>query len=269
MPLLTLKDGTRLYYEVHGKGPVVAFAHGLGGNHMSWWQQVPMLARHFTCIAFAHRGFAPSHDPTGMPDPARYADDLEALLGHLAVEEVRLVGQSMGGWTALDFALRYPDRVKALVMSATIGTADPARLPGTKAQERSRWEDWARGEQARLREAGLYPATGERMAREQPQLHHLYQQIGRLAADFDREAMRKRLWERRAVQSEALAALTFPVLCLAGLEDVVINPALVKALAGALPVGCFEPFPETGHSPYFERAARFNTLLLEFLSASK
>jgi 3-oxoadipate enol-lactonase len=265
MPLLTLKDGAHVYYEVHGNGPAVVLAHGLGGNHMSWWQQVPVLASRFTCVAFAHRGFAPSQDPSGLPDPARYADDLEALLDHLKLDEVRLVGQSMGGWTSLEFALRHPGRVRALVMSATIGTADPAQLPGTTAQERARWEEWSRAEHQALAAAGLYPATGARMAKEQPQLHHLYQQIGRLAAGFDREAVRKRLWAGRTVRPESLSVLTFPVLCLAGLEDVVINPALVKALAGALPRARFEAFPETGHSPYFERAQRFNSLLLEFL----
>lgn len=268
MPLLALKDGARLYYEVHGKGPAVVFAHGLGGNHMSWWQQVPALEAHYTCVTFAHRGFAPSQDPAGVPDPARYAGDLEALLDHLKLDEIRFVGQSMGGWTGLGFALRHPRRVRAMVLSATIGTADPARLPGVGAAARERWDEWSRGEHARLAAAGLSPATGERMAREQPQLYHLYQLIGGLAAAFDREAVRTRLWAARTVPSEALAALDFPALCLGGTEDVVINPALVRALASALPKGRFESFPETGHSPYFERAARFNTLILDFLSAS-
>ncbi len=269
MSLLTLKDGARLYYEVHGKGPAVVFAHGLGGNHMSWWQQVPALMPHYTCVAFAHRGFAPSQDPAGMPDPARYADDLEALLDHLKLDEIRFVGQSMGGWTGLGFALRHPKRVRAMVLSATIGTANPELLPGTTARERAQWEEWARGEHARLAAAGVAPATGDRMAREQPQLYHLYQLIGRLAANFDREAVRKRLWASRVVPPEALATLDFPVLCLGGAEDVVINPALVCALAGALPKGRYESFPETGHSLYFQRAEHFNSLLLQFLSASK
>jgi len=49
-----------LYYEVTGSGPALLFAHGLGGNHLSWWQQVAHFAPHYTCVAFAHRGFAPS-----------------------------------------------------------------------------------------------------------------------------------------------------------------------------------------------------------------
>ena len=63
----------RLYYEAEGAGPVLVFAHGLGGNHMSWWQQVPHFRDRYTCVTFSHRGFAPSSAPPGGPDPAEYA----------------------------------------------------------------------------------------------------------------------------------------------------------------------------------------------------
>ena len=43
-------DGFDLYYEVHGKGPPVVFAHGAGGTHLSWWQQIPVMSEHFRCV---------------------------------------------------------------------------------------------------------------------------------------------------------------------------------------------------------------------------
>jgi 3-oxoadipate enol-lactonase len=55
-------NGINLYYEVHGKGPHLLFAHGQGGNHLSWWQQVPYFARFYTCITFDHRAFGYSLD---------------------------------------------------------------------------------------------------------------------------------------------------------------------------------------------------------------
>ncbi len=67
--LLTRPDAG-IYYEVTGDGPALIFAHGLGGNHVSWWQQVPYFAPRFTCVTFAHRGFAPSRVNSGGPDPA-------------------------------------------------------------------------------------------------------------------------------------------------------------------------------------------------------
>ena len=68
----------RLYFEVEGSGPFLVFAHGLGGNHMSWWQQVPHFSARYTCVTFSHRGFAPSSAPPGGPDPAAYLGDLAA-----------------------------------------------------------------------------------------------------------------------------------------------------------------------------------------------
>src|SRR5690242_1325029 len=86
MPFLAL-DGCDLYYETHGSGPALVFAHGLGGNHLTWWQQVPYFRDRYTCITFAHRGFGLSAAPAG-PQPERFVDDLAALIDHLDCADV-------------------------------------------------------------------------------------------------------------------------------------------------------------------------------------
>src|SRR5262245_49122330 len=91
-----------IYYEMTGSGPALLFSLALGGNHLSWWQQVAHSAPHYSCVTFAHRGFAPSSPVPAGPDAADYKGDLEALVEHLGFEDVRLVGQSMGGWTVLE-----------------------------------------------------------------------------------------------------------------------------------------------------------------------
>jgi pimeloyl-ACP methyl ester carboxylesterase len=131
-----------IYYEVTGNGPAIVFAHGLGGNHISWFQQVAHFARHFTCVTFAHRGFAPSTWAAGGPNPDDYAGDLAALVAHLKLKDVRVVAQSMGGWTAIEYALRRPPELRALVLAATTGTIDPMRV---REPERSRMAAWLRG----------------------------------------------------------------------------------------------------------------------------
>ena len=93
------------------------FAHGLGGNHLSWWQQVPHFRNRYTCVTFGHRGFWPSEDAPDGPGPLAFVDDLAALIDHLDLPDVRLVAQSMGGWSSLGYALRAPARVRALVMA--------------------------------------------------------------------------------------------------------------------------------------------------------
>ena len=255
MPVLPLDD-CLLYYETAGSGPALLFAHGLGGNHLSWWAQVPHLRDRYTCITYAQRGFWPS---TGTPDPTSNAEDLAALLDHLGVTDVCLVAQSMGGWTVMDYAVRHPERVRAIIFAATPGSLDHPelrRILASNAAASPAGELWKRG---------IHPAAGERMAREQPALHYLYREIDALSVGLDKEALRAALGRHRATTPAMLAALTMPVLCITGEEDIVVPPAAVELLASLLPDARLERVPAAGHSVYFERAETFNRLLDGFL----
>lgn len=260
MPWLE-RPGARISYEVVGPAgaPAVVFAHGLGGNHMSWWQQVPEFAKTYRCVTFAHRGFAPSTQDSAEPGAYAFADDLGALIDELGLADVRLVAQSMGGWTCLAFALAHPDRVKALVMCDTHGTYMSPEIEAV-------YRATPRGREQALFERGIHPAAGQRMADEQPALHYLYWQINNLASGLDKDALRQQLGALRTTPTEALSALQMPVLCVAGEEDIVIPPEAVRLLAEALPDGGFVPVPRAGHSVYFERAEFFNRLVGEFLA---
>jgi 3-oxoadipate enol-lactonase len=103
------------------------------------------------------------------------------------------------------------------------------------------------------------------MAEEQPALHHLYWLINNLASGVDKDALRRQLGELRAEPIESLARLRMPVLCLAGEEDIVIPPETVRILATCLPDGRFVSIPQAGHSVYFERAEKFNSIVGAFL----
>src|SRR4030095_3328468 len=97
----------RLYYEdTGGNAPAVLFLHGAGGNHLSWWQQVPVFAEEYRCVTVDPRGFGPSPDATGGPGPAALATDAIALLDHLGIARAAVVAQSMGGWAAVGAAVR-------------------------------------------------------------------------------------------------------------------------------------------------------------------
>ena len=95
------KDGFRLYYEdTGGNAPAIMFLHGAGGNHLSWWQQVPVFGEEYRCVTVDQRGFGQSPDVSGGPGPAALATDAIALLDHLGIARAALVAQSMGGWAA-------------------------------------------------------------------------------------------------------------------------------------------------------------------------
>src|SRR4030095_1934857 len=112
----------RLYYEdTGGNAPTVLFLHGAGGNHLSWWQQVPVFAEEDRCVTVDQRGFGQSPDAPGGPGPAALATDSIALLDHLGIARAAVVAQSMGGWAAVGAVVRAPERFWAIVMANTVG----------------------------------------------------------------------------------------------------------------------------------------------------
>lgn len=256
--------GAEIYYERTGSGPAIVFAHGLGGNHLSWWQQVPHFSRGFTCVTFAHRGFSPSRITSGSVDPTLFEEDLLALVDKLELTDVHLVAQSMGGWTCLRFALRHPRRVQALVMASTGGAVDLNTLEAVDRKSIESWDAAHGGDQAELRKRGIHPAAGERMAREQPALEFLYRGIDRLSSGVDKEALRARLVAARTLPAEELKRLAVPVLFISGKEDIVFPPPAAAALARIVPGANLESVPEAGHSVYFERPEFFNRLVSDF-----
>jgi 3-oxoadipate enol-lactonase len=257
-----------IYYETKGSGPALVFAHGLGGNHLSWWQQIAHFAARHTCVVFSHRGFTPSSAVPGASAPDAYADDLAALIGELELEDVRLVAQSMGGWTCLEYALRHPARVRALVMASTSGAIDFRKLGAADRGEIKEWIERAPKVMADLEARDLLVACGERMEREQPEAATLYRQISQLTpADF-RAAVRARIAQMRTQSPQTLAQLQMPVLFLTGDEDCLFPSVAGPMLAAIAPQGRAVRVPESGHSVYFERAVEFNCIVDEFLQST-
>ncbi|MDZ4869317.1 MAG: alpha/beta hydrolase [Alphaproteobacteria bacterium] len=253
-----------VYYEAVGDGPAIVFAHGLGGNHMSWFQQVAHFADRYTCIAIAHRGFAPSSPIAGGPNPADYAGDLAALIEHLNLTDVRIVAQSMGGWSTVEYALTKPAGLKAIVLAGTTGTIDPLQIEDP---ERSRIAQWLQTDFANVPkffERGIHPAAGERMAREQPAMHLLYRQIDDQNAALDKQAIGARCFTLRTRKPEELRAVACPILFISGDEDVVIPPFAADAIARVVPGSRVAHIRDAGHSAYFERPQRFNQIVDAF-----
>ena len=95
-------NGIELYYESHGKGVPVVFAHGAGGNHLSWWQQIPVFARRFRCITFDHRAFGLSRDGNGEGQQGRrmFHEDLRAFQASRSRNCLSLYCMQALGWMA-------------------------------------------------------------------------------------------------------------------------------------------------------------------------
>ena len=251
-----VKDGFRLYYEdTGGPGPALLFLHGAGGNHLSWWQQVPVFAEEYRCITVDQRGFGQSPDVAGGPGPAALATDALALLDHLGIAKAALVAQSMGGWAAVGAAVRAPERFWAIVVANTVGNLTNAEITAL----RQKLADASPPRPAVLWQAAL----GETFRKSHPTRTFLYAQIAGLntplPADF-----RDQLG-RLTTPVERYAATRVPTLFLTSDEDGLIWPELSQKVHEHVPGSRFERVGAAGHSTYFERPDVFNREVGAFL----
>ena len=127
MPIAVRHEETlTLNYEVAGSGQDVVLVHGLGLSSMKTWiKQVPELSKHFRVHTYDVRGFGGSNNPDGKFSVQQHAYDLYGLLRTLGLQQVVLVGFSMGGWISQQFTLDHPEMVKALVLSCTTSGLRP------------------------------------------------------------------------------------------------------------------------------------------------
>ena len=109
-------NGISLYYEEHAAGEPIVGIHGAGSSAAFWADAAQELARHGRTIVYDRRGCSRSERPEPYATNVhQQADDAAALIDALAAAPAIVVGRSYGGAVAIDLALRYPDRVRALV----------------------------------------------------------------------------------------------------------------------------------------------------------
>jgi 3-oxoadipate enol-lactonase len=238
----------KLFYEVHGDGPAVVFAHGSGGTHLSWWQQVPVLSKQYRCVTIDHRGFGYSKDQPNRPGRQNFVSDLDGLLDRLKVDRVSLVGQSMGGLTVLGFASKHPERVSALIMSDTTGGYTNPEIDRIRAANKNPRSAFAPG-----------------YAQREPAMAFLYREISALTTD-EEGAAAPPAPSSAVTDIKPLLVRKIPVLFIVGEQDELIPPAAIEAMHREMPGSELAKVPGAGHSVYFEKPAEYNRLVGDFLA---
>lgn len=257
-------NGGSLYWEAAGTGAPVVLLHGGNLDRRMWDEQFALLQRGYRVIRYDARGFGKSTDA----DRAfRAPDDLAALLGALGVPKATLIGLSMGGGMAIDFALAYPAMVDRLVLASTSvsgGTwapdADTLWLPAGRAA-------FARGDSIGLALAWL-DSDYIRTAMHPPEQADRLRRILLDNAGHLMQRARDQSLERESSPPAAarLAELRMPILLLVGTADTPLILSMARAIADSAPHVQRVDFPGVGHMINLEASADFNRAVATFLT---
>ncbi|MCP3984652.1 MAG: alpha/beta fold hydrolase, partial [bacterium] len=136
-------SGRGVYFELVGPelAPPLVLVMGLAGSCRGWHPlQVPELSKRHRLVLYDHRGVGESEDPGGAFTTADLARDLEELLDALGIRRAHVLGAFLGGMTAQELALSFPERVNRLVLVGTYARADAKRRMLLE-----KWREMARG----------------------------------------------------------------------------------------------------------------------------
>jgi 3-oxoadipate enol-lactonase len=254
-------NGTRLYYEIAGSGQAVVFIHGFTLDTRMWDDQFTAFARHFQVIRYDMRGFGKSALPTG--ETYSHVNDLKGLLDQLGVQQAYLVGLSKGGAVALDFALTYPLRTRALVLIDTV-LGGFQWSPEGAARDGLVWQ--------RAREAGI-PAAKESWlthplfapAQRQPAVKA---RLACIVAEYSGwhfvNADPEQALEPPAAQR--LPELRMPVLAIVGEYDIPDFLQIAELVHQQVPAARKTVVPGVGHMANMEAPEQVNDAVLQFLT---
>jgi pimeloyl-ACP methyl ester carboxylesterase len=258
----------RLAYEVSEpadpEGTVLLLC-GIGAKRQGFYCQLPVLGERLRTLALDPRDVGDSDPCPEGYSIADVADDVHAVLGELGIARASLVGISMGGFVALELALRHPDVVDRLVLCVTsaggpghVSTSPQIMrllMPGDEEEETG---DGAR----RVCAAVAAPGFAER----HPEEIERFVEIAR-HRPMSRAAYLRQLEACRAHDvSDRLDRITAPTLVLHGDVDPLVPLANGVALAERIPGAQLKVYEDTGHIPEVERADEFNADLLAFLA---
>ena len=112
-------NNIEMYYEVHGDGDPLVLIEGLGYSTWMCYKQVEELSKYFKVIVFDHRDVGETDKPDVEYSIEMFADDLADLLSKLEIRKAHILGVSMGGFIAQEFAIKYPCMVDKLILCST------------------------------------------------------------------------------------------------------------------------------------------------------
>ena len=265
MPYLEC-NGAELYYETNGSGPPIVLLHGVMGSCRFFEPQLSGLSDQFQVTGLDYRGHGRSEKTEMGHTVAGYARDLEAFLDQRGLEDVVLVGWSLGAFVSWEYVDQFgTDRLRGLVdvdMEAT----------------RFQWDDYEYGI---IDLEGLTEIMSLVQTDRSSLIERITKQVYKEPPDADRWVLQVDELSRTPAPiksailfdaslcdyREVLPEIDVPALVCAGTDEKRGTVASVKAVADAMPDATFERFEDSGHCPHLEEPDRFNRILTEFVQS--
>jgi pimeloyl-ACP methyl ester carboxylesterase len=259
-------DDIKLHYKISGRGEPLLMLMGFCGT-IGWWPQAVQdyFSARYQLILIDNRGMGLSERGNKKYTMATLADDVHGLLQHLGIEAAHVLGVSMGGMIAQEFAIRHPERVKRIILANTQGMVKPHRsltLPHMRF-------GWRYLTDARLRRSPLLlnliftDSFREQCAREEWEM--IYAAYASSVS-----------WERAQEQLRAiipwrsvrrLSKVKAPTLVLAASHDLLIPPRNSLDVARKIPNARFVCLENQGHGMLYEAFDRIIPHIDEFMAS--
>lgn len=253
-------NGTRLFYEMAGKGRYLVLVHGGLVDSRLWDDQFKEFAKHYRVIRYDLRGFGRSDYPTV---PFSHVDDLYALLKFLKVERCSLVGLSLGSMIASDFTLEHPEIVERLILTSP-GLRGPTASGNAKARAVYKLaETEGRDKAIDAWMENDFFATGKQNSptyeeRMRAMLRDNYKTWGPTPKPIGWQ------WPKRPTE-ERLGEIKAPTLLIIGDKDapsILVNAAVYESkIAGARKI----VISGVSHHLVMEKPKEYNRIVLDFL----
>ncbi|RLM33513.1 alpha/beta fold hydrolase [Haloarcula sp. Atlit-120R] len=258
-------DGVDIAYEREGPpdAETVVFVEGIGYGRWMWLWQQEALVDEYQTIVWDNRGTGDSDEPEGPYTMGQMAGDLEAVLDDAGIEQAHVVGASMGGMIAQQYALEY-DRAQSLTLMCTSPGGPEARPVPEETQQRmfAVPDDL---DERELRRYKMQPALSESfMDAHEDLIERIVD--WRIDSDASDRALE---WQGAAVQafdaSDRLREITEPCLVIHGTADEVVPYENGELLARGLPNADFVTVHGGPHLLFIEEYERVNTQIREFI----
>ncbi len=256
--------GQKIHYLEAGSGPTVILLHGLGGDASNWAATVPALSKSFHVFVPDQIGFGASDKPLANYRVGMLVDFLDGFCKKLAITKATVVGNSLGGWTAMAFTLAHPDKVERMVLVDSAGFSFE-HLGGSK-PTREMLEvmnvSTIQGAKALLGTILANKSLATDAAAENLLAEHLRKNDGYTIERFIDSILRG-----EDVVDGKLAGIKIPTLVVWGREDLLTPLPGGKMMANEIAVSEIVILDHCGHVPQLECSGPFNAALLKFLGS--